>query len=206
MRRPLPCSRFCREYRRHNLRLGCYDYHSRLSCNPNCHNSDNLCFFFRWLRFRLDPGFDPCSRTATTAYLKSLMNALVPVQGCPIGFICKPKTTTKNQETITKQTLVNNPQAPVITSATFTRSIQVGATGKDVKILQKYLNSQGYTIATTGPGSLGHETDLFGNLTKQALKTFQKAHGLPATGFFGPLTQKVVNSNDEVMHYSGNFI
>ncbi len=131
---------------------------------------------------------------ATTAYLKSLMNALVPVQGCPIGFICKPKTTTKNQETITKQTLVNNPQAPVITSATFTRSIQVGATGKDVKILQKYLNSQGYTIATTGPGSLGHETDLFGNLTKQALKTFQKAHGLPATGFFGPLTQKVVNS------------
>jgi peptidoglycan hydrolase-like protein with peptidoglycan-binding domain len=44
------------------------------------------------------------------------------------------------------------------------------------------------------PASRGHETDYFGLKTFQALKRFQKAHGLPATGYLGPLTRAAINA------------
>jgi len=81
-------------------------------------------------------------------------------------------------------------------AASFTRSLIKGASGEDVRALQKYLNSKGFTIAVTGPGSLGSETALFGPATEAALARFQKAKGiLPAAGFFGPLTREFVNKN-----------
>jgi peptidoglycan hydrolase-like protein with peptidoglycan-binding domain len=75
-------------------------------------------------------------------------------------------------------------------------------TGADVKQLQMFLNSQGFTVGKTGPGSPLHETTYFGPATKAALQKFQLAHkkeildpqGLKApTGFFGPATMKVAN-------------
>ena len=56
-----------------------------------------------------------------------------------------------------------------------------------------YLNAHGFVIAQSGPGSLGNETKKFGNLTKAALIKFQKVHNVPPTGYFGPMTQVVVN-------------
>lgn len=78
-----------------------------------------------------------------------------------------------------------------------------GATGNDVRNLQKLLNEKGFTVATEGPGSKGNETNLFGFATKEALIKFQEAHAeeilVPAgltkgTGFFGEYTRKYVNS------------
>ena len=69
----------------------------------------------------------------------------------------------------------------------------VGSTGQDVRALQVYLNTHGYLIASKGLGSLGKETDTFGALTKMALMKFQKAHGLPASGNFGPMTRDLIN-------------
>ena len=43
-----------------------------------------------------------------------------------------------------------------------------------MKALQQFLNAQGFTIAKTGPGSLGQETSLFGPATKAALIKFQE--------------------------------
>jgi peptidoglycan hydrolase-like protein with peptidoglycan-binding domain len=64
----------------------------------------------------------------------------------------------------------------------------------DVKELQKFLNSHGYVIAKSGPGSLGQETTYFGQATKAALIKFQKAKKIyPSTGLFGPLTRKAFN-------------
>src|SRR3989338_3237708 len=78
----------------------------------------------------------------------------------------------------------------------FTRDLEVGSTGDDVKALQAYLNTRGYVIASSGPGSSGNETTKFGGLTRAALVKLQKAAGItPAAGYFGPKTRAYVAAN-----------
>lgn len=48
--------------------------------------------------------------------------------------------------------------------------------GEDIRSLQKYLNAHGFSVATSGAGSPGKETTLFGSLTKAALIRYQEAH------------------------------
>jgi peptidoglycan hydrolase-like protein with peptidoglycan-binding domain len=80
-------------------------------------------------------------------------------------------------------------------STSFSRNMEKGAHGSDVKELQKFLNTHGFTIAPNGPGSAGNETDLFGPATQAALIAFQKAQGInPALGYFGPLTKKTIEA------------
>jgi D-alanyl-D-alanine endopeptidase (penicillin-binding protein 7) len=62
------------------------------------------------------------------------------------------------------------------TPATFTRTLASGDKGTDVKAMQKYLNTHGAVITTSGPGSPGKETELFGAMTKTALAKFQTMH------------------------------
>ncbi len=69
------------------------------------------------------------------------------------------------------------------------RDLEVGSAGLDVKALQQFLNGNGATIATTGVGSVGHESTYFGVATKAALAKYQSAHGLSGTGYFGALTR-----------------
>lgn len=71
-----------------------------------------------------------------------------------------------------------------------TRDLETGATGEDVRMLQKYLNSIGFTVAASGAGSPGNETAKFGALTRAAVVKFQKAHSItPAVGYYGPITR-----------------
>jgi hypothetical protein len=59
--------------------------------------------------------------------------------------------------------------------------------------LQRFLNAIGFTVARTGAGSVGRETNTFGNATRAALARFQKANKItPAVGVFGPMTRGVV--------------
>ncbi len=75
------------------------------------------------------------------------------------------------------------------TGCNFTRDLTMGSTGDDVKCLQQWLNSHGYTVATTGAGSMGNESTYFGPATQAALSRFQTTAGVsPAAGYFGPLT------------------
>jgi hypothetical protein len=71
----------------------------------------------------------------------------------------------------------------------FSENLQLWDTESSVLTLQKFLNTQGFIIAQSGPGSPGSETTVFGTHTYQALMEFQAAHGLPATGYLGPLTR-----------------
>ena len=73
-----------------------------------------------------------------------------------------------------------------------TTDLQVGDTGASVTLLQQWFNANGYRVATTGPGSPGNETSTFGNATRRAVISFQKAHNLPQTGTLGPLTRGVM--------------
>ncbi len=77
----------------------------------------------------------------------------------------------------------------------FKSNLTVGSLGSEVKALQEFLNSHGYTIANSGAGSPGNETTKFGALTKAALIKYQKAKGItPAVGYFGAKTRAAVNS------------
>ena len=79
----------------------------------------------------------------------------------------------------------------------FARPLKLGDTGSDVRQLQIYLNSRGFRLGASGPGSPGHETQRFGALTYAALIRFQEANaqqilaplGLThGTGYFGSST------------------
>lgn len=84
--------------------------------------------------------------------------------------------------------------SPVIIASSFTRDLSTGMIGNDVKVLQHFLNTHNFPVALIGPGSLNNETDTFGALTRVALTKFQAANGLPATGYFGPLTRALIAS------------
>ncbi len=72
----------------------------------------------------------------------------------------------------------------------FTRTLKLNSKGVDVKDLQKFLNSQGFSVAKKGPGSKGKETTLFGPATKAAVIKFQKAYRVtPANGVVGEKTR-----------------
>lgn len=80
----------------------------------------------------------------------------------------------------------------------FTRNLKLGNSGEDVRQLQIFLNSQGFTVSKTGAGSAGKETKLFGRATQSALRKFQDANAaailIPAglragTGVFGETTR-----------------
>ena len=76
---------------------------------------------------------------------------------------------------------------------TFTRDLILGSRGNDVKNLQVFLNTHGFTIASKGAGSSGNETTYFGGATQKALIKFQKANGItPSAGYFGAKTKAVI--------------
>lgn len=76
----------------------------------------------------------------------------------------------------------------------FKRDLRVGLTGNDVKALQVFLNSNGYSVSASGVGSAGNETSYFGQATRAALARLQSSNGIrPAVGYFGQVTRAFVN-------------
>ena len=82
--------------------------------------------------------------------------------------------------------------APASPASSFSRDLRLNDTGDDVLRLQQFLNTHGFIITNSGSGAPGNETDFFGSLTRKALAQFQNANGLPATGYFGPMTRAVI--------------
>ena len=76
----------------------------------------------------------------------------------------------------------------------FTKNRQLYDRGEDIRSLQKFFNTHGFIVAQNGPGSSGNETSIFGTNTYRTLIKFQKANKLPATGYLGPLTRALINS------------
>lgn len=78
---------------------------------------------------------------------------------------------------------------------TFTKDLTMGSTGMDVKCLQQYLNSAGHTVASSGAGSPGNETEYFGSRTQSAVSKWQAANGVsPTAGYFGSRSRAQYNS------------
>jgi peptidoglycan hydrolase-like protein with peptidoglycan-binding domain len=84
----------------------------------------------------------------------------------------------------------------------YSRTLKLGSTGADVKALQQFLNSKGFTVTATGPGSPGLESTYFGPATHRAVIRFQETYraeiltpnGLTSgTGVFGPSSIRKAN-------------
>ena len=114
----------------------------------------------------------------------------VPTQNIPV----------QNIPTQNVPVTINTPT--LNSGSSFNRSLKLGQTSSDVKKLQIFLNTHGFTVSQKAAGSPGHETNYFGPATKAALMKFQLAYkkeildpqGLNApTGFFGVDTMKTVN-------------
>jgi hypothetical protein len=74
---------------------------------------------------------------------------------------------------------------------TFSANLTVGSTGPAVVALQTALIAQGYSIPSIASGAAAK--GYFGAQTQAAVKAYQAAHGVPATGFVGPLTRAALN-------------
>ncbi len=81
----------------------------------------------------------------------------------------------------------------------FMRTLRLGVIGEDVRALQKLMNCLGFTLADTGPGSEGKETNVFSERTLSAVKKFQETYSLEilnpinatkGTGIFAELSRK----------------
>jgi stage II sporulation protein D len=70
----------------------------------------------------------------------------------------------------------------------FTRDLSYGMTGSDVRALQLRLRAE-RMYPVKGPFS-----DYFGSITLAAVKRYQRAHHIPATGFLGPKTRARLNA------------
>jgi uncharacterized delta-60 repeat protein len=104
--------------------------------------------------------------------------------------------TTTNVTTPTTTISVTIPPVIIASTPTFTTDLYFGMVDPEVRLLQKYLNTHGFIVTTTGNGSPGQEINRFGPATRAALVKFQKANKIsPSAGYFGPLTRGYVNSH-----------
>lgn len=79
-------------------------------------------------------------------------------------------------------------------SALLNENIGFGLSGSVVMRLQKFLNTHGYPIAESGPGSAGNEVERFGAKTREMLSKFQADNGIsPANGYLGSRTRALIN-------------
>jgi hypothetical protein len=136
---------------------------------------------------------------AVMASYTTTVAAAVP--GCPKGMACSPVATIVGGGAGTGCAPAANQL--LATNYQFTRNLTLGSTGSDVKALQQFLNSKGFTVAASGNGSPGHESTYYGPATASAVSRFQVAHtsailvpyGLTnGTGNFGSATIKEVES------------
>lgn len=77
---------------------------------------------------------------------------------------------------------------PAASKGTLTQDLRIGMRGKEVTVLQQFLQKNGWGIPDDGP-----VTGNFGKVTKKALMNFQKAKGLAAVGIAGPQTRGLIN-------------
>ena len=96
-----------------------------------------------------------------------------------------------NEEKINKNFQINNQAYPILSHPevkTLSKVLKIEMTNDDIINLQKYLNTHGYVVSTSGNGSPGSEINYFGVKTRRAVIDFQKANNLKADGKVGPET------------------
>lgn len=100
-----------------------------------------------------------------------------------------PLTISNSTTNSNQNTNVNNKNEKLI----LVRNLYNGITGNDVIELQKFLNKNGFILASSGPGSINNETNYFGSVTESAVIKFQISRNItPSVGYVGPITRKAI--------------
>jgi SpoIID/LytB domain protein len=123
--------------------------------------------------------------TVTEGALKSFQTS----QGLGVTGILDARTAEKiNAELIRlKQQSQTGNQSPAANTINISRTLKLGMTGEDVKVLQTALEELGNFNYYT-------KTTYFGTVTQGALKSFQSGNGLAATGILDSKTVEKINS------------
>ncbi len=74
----------------------------------------------------------------------------------------------------------------VFAQAAIVHDLYIGLKSDEVRVLQQTLQDLGYFSKTIQP------TDYFGPVTKRSVQDFQRANGVPITGYAGPLTRRAL--------------
>lgn len=118
----------------------------------------------------------------------------------PEPIVSEPVVVVKPQETPSEEPTFKFISDPAIN---FEKNLRNGMTDPDIFYLQSFLNSNGFVIANSGPGSIGNETDFFGRGTQESLSSFQEKFkneieesqgDLDEPGFFGENTRNFLNN------------
>jgi len=124
------------------------------------------------------------------------------------GLIVGTSFSVSAQETVQTQSTTATPANPLpLISLTPVDSIvvpemnlQPGVKNLYVKKVQEILKNLGYL-----PSDF-EITEYFGPKTKEAIKNFQKANNLPATGFFGPATRNMLKTHLQARGATGRVV
>ena len=81
--------------------------------------------------------------------------------------------------------------SPSFPGFTFNNNLTLGSSGSDVVQLQTWLLNNGYSIPSLSSGYTAK--GYFGSQTQAALIAYQRSIGLPAYGYFGPMTRQYFN-------------
>ncbi len=131
----------------------------------------------------LAPGFQVGSTTASST---------LPSAGA-VSLATSSAVNGSGATSVASSTVASIASGPSASSIYLPENRQWNDRGEDIRTLQIFLNANGFVVAQSGPGSPSNETSLFGRYTYRALIEFQLAHGLPGTGYLGPLTRGVIN-------------
>lgn len=160
------------------------------------------------LDFDVDPttvrgyavSLDPTFALTSILSLDQRFFSLPAVPGTYVLYL-KYFSTTGHPSPVVTRTVTYETTAPVSSLVySFQRPLRLGSFGEDVKVLQAFLNSQGFFVGNKATARR-QETGYFGPLTAAALARFQEAHaamilapiGLTrGTGVFGTATRKTV--------------
>ena len=145
----------------------------------------------------------PRGRSAVTDYSTTTLSESATSTG--INFVSTPATSTLTISTSSATTsgntiLVINKILPY--QFLFTKILKLSSVGDEVRQLQIFLNTHGFTVSKIGNGSAGKETAYFGQKTKDALIKFQEANAkdilipqdlIKGTGIFLNYSKKLIN-------------
>lgn len=116
----------------------------------------------------------PTSSSSTPSATGVMSNTTTASSSLIVAPVATPTLTASSSSTIAVASTIN--------ADSLTATLSMGMISPQVLLLQQLLNAEGFTLATSGPGSPGNETTKFGSLTRAAVQKFQCAKNIVCSG------------------------